>query len=414
MPSLSTARRISRNKTNGAKTIGQIIKEQSDFVMEETWDSDIQSKVCYIYDYFHDDQPELNYGMTYYNTSKTKLDVKFIITTYGSMSKDQVEYHILFKPSQKLRFEVGDKLYYFEQDYVQRYKSEFPIGLYIDIPDDSGVYRKYIICRKEIANQFVKYSVLPCDYRLCWVEKKADNSYLRRMWCCLRSQNSYTNGLWSDYRITSLDNVDQLILPLNSISENIHYVSEDGNNQRIIISALIKSPSTWKVSKIQTTKPFGLMMLTYKQDEFDEHTDYIDWENQEMWADYYNASEILPIDTNTLEVIENSQIKKLRCELQVSTNSIKIGGSYKLITAYFYDEKDNDITDNFKSNVLNWSCFVNNNDLTSDKLITWLKQDDFNKIKIKFGNDRSFLEETLIVKCEYNNIIGSTEFELTI
>lgn len=38
MPSLSTARRIASVKNNGAKTLGQIYKEESDFVMEQTWE----------------------------------------------------------------------------------------------------------------------------------------------------------------------------------------------------------------------------------------------------------------------------------------------------------------------------------------------------------------------------------------
>ena len=37
MPSLSTARRIASMKNNGAKTIGQIRKEESDFLMEQTY-----------------------------------------------------------------------------------------------------------------------------------------------------------------------------------------------------------------------------------------------------------------------------------------------------------------------------------------------------------------------------------------
>ena len=48
MPSLSTARRIANAKTNNAKTIGQIYKEQSDDLMEWTWETDEQSKFCYI------------------------------------------------------------------------------------------------------------------------------------------------------------------------------------------------------------------------------------------------------------------------------------------------------------------------------------------------------------------------------
>ena len=130
MPSLQTARRVANAKNNGAKTIGQIYKEQSDELMEWTWDNDIQSKVCYIYDYFHDDQPDKNVGMTYENTTKTKTDVKFIVKTYQSLDKDQVEYYIQFRPSQKVWFEESDELYYFETDYRQKYGvQDFPIGL---------------------------------------------------------------------------------------------------------------------------------------------------------------------------------------------------------------------------------------------------------------------------------------------
>ena len=130
MPSLQTARRVANAKNNGAKTIGQIYKEQSDELMEWTWDNDIQSKVCYIYDYFHDNQPDKNVGMTYENTTKTKIDAKFIVKTYQSIDKDQVEYYIQFRPSQKVWFEESDELYYFETDYRQKYGvQDFPIGL---------------------------------------------------------------------------------------------------------------------------------------------------------------------------------------------------------------------------------------------------------------------------------------------
>ena len=130
MPSLQTARRVANAKNNGAKTIGQIYKEQSDFLMEKTFWNDPQSKVCYIYDYFHDDQPDKNVGMTYENTTKTKIDVKFIVKTYQSIDKDQVEYYIQLRPSQKVWFEESDELYYFETDYRQKYGvQDFPIGL---------------------------------------------------------------------------------------------------------------------------------------------------------------------------------------------------------------------------------------------------------------------------------------------
>lgn len=172
-------------------TLGEKLKSDSDMLMELTWDSDIQSKICYIYDFYHDDQPRLVEGMTYDNTTKTRIDAKFIVKSYQSMDKDQVDYYIQFKPSQAVRFSENDELYYFETDYKSVYGNTFPVGEYIDIPDNRGVYHKWLICREERANQFPKYLVLPCDYELCWIETNGKDRIKRRMWSVLRMQSSY-------------------------------------------------------------------------------------------------------------------------------------------------------------------------------------------------------------------------------
>lgn len=172
-------------------TLGQQLKNESDKLMDELWFSDPQSKVCYIYDYFHDDQPDLKDHMTYTNTTKTRIDAKFIVKSYQSIDKDQIEYYLQFRPSQKMEFELGDELYYFETEYRQRYTTEFPIGNYLDLPDDKGVYRRWLICTAEPANQFPKYLILPCNYRLMWIERNKDKRIKRQMWGALRQQNSY-------------------------------------------------------------------------------------------------------------------------------------------------------------------------------------------------------------------------------
>lgn len=111
MPSLQTARRVANAKTNGAKTIGQIYKEQSDWAMEQTWDNDEQSKLCYIYDWKHDDSPNMNIGMTYENTTKTPIDAKILVSKYGSIDKDSPTLQCQFKPSQKEYFTEADELF---------------------------------------------------------------------------------------------------------------------------------------------------------------------------------------------------------------------------------------------------------------------------------------------------------------
>lgn len=406
MPSLDTARRVNQTKWNDARTVGQIIKEQSDFAMEETWFHDPQSKVCYIYDYYHDDQPTLNKGMTYDNTTKTIIDAKFIITKYSSISSDQVEYHLMFRPSQPRQFSEDDELFYYETEYSNRYKSEFAIGMYVDIPDDTGLYRKWLVVAKEIGNQFIKFSILPCDYKLCWIELNENKRVKRQMWGCLRDQKSYTSGIWSGDRLVSLDNVNQIWLPMNLITEKIHYITEDSEeNQRLIISSLSPNPSVWIVSKIQDINPFGVLKLTYKQTVFDEHTDYIDWETGDMYADYY-VNNIAPID----EDVKNN----ITSVITALNNYIKVGGSYKLLTVKFTDDDGNDVTDEYSELITleNWKCSVDDVDMTENELITWLPQTEFNKMKIKFGKDLSFLSKVLKIQCVVDDIIGEIELEL--
>lgn len=184
-------------------TLGEQLKADSDKLMELTWDGDIQSKRCYIYDYFHDDfitkyaddgiTPLFIYalkeGMTYENTNKTPIDAKFIIKSYQSMDKDQIEYYLQFKPSQKTHFNKNDELYYFEE-YRKKYGNDNFVGLYVDIPDSEGIYKKWLICRIEISNQFPKYLILPCSYELMWIEKNGKDRIKRRMWSVLRQQLS--------------------------------------------------------------------------------------------------------------------------------------------------------------------------------------------------------------------------------
>ena len=198
MPSLQTARRVANAKNNGAKTIGQIYKEQSDWAMSQTWWNDPQSKVAYIYDYFHDDQPEIKDHMTYENTTKTRIDIKFIVKSYQSMDKDQVDYYIQFRPDEKFDFTEKDELYYYEKDFHKKYGADYPIGMMIDIPDDRGIYHKWLICRDEPANQFPKFLILPLNYRLYWIEQDGDKRYKRNMWCAIRMQSSYTSGSYVD------------------------------------------------------------------------------------------------------------------------------------------------------------------------------------------------------------------------
>ena len=401
MPNLSTARRTASAKTNNAKTIGQIYKENSDFLMEELWDTDVAAKVCYIYDYYHDDQPFKKDHMTYENTTKTRIDAKFIVKSYQSIDKDQVEYYLQFRPSQPTEFESGDELYYFETDYRQKYGNADFCGFYIDIPNDSGIYEKWIICEKERANQFPKYLILPCTYEFMWIEKNGSEIIKRRMWGAPRSQRSYTIGYYTDRVFTRPDNQQKAFLPMNPITEELWYTDDENKNMRFCISSYTKHPLVWTLSKVENMQPVGLQNLTFYQTVWNESTDYIEKDEYGktigLWANYFDST-FEPVDIEKPTTTLPSQLLKIFA----STYTLKVGGSYKTLTVNMSDD-DTDILDIMSNgdSVLRWTCLIDKEDYT-DKVI-WRNGNEKNQIKIKFPSDRNVLGKSLNIQCTLIN-----------
>ena len=420
MPSLQTARRVANAKNNGAKTIGQIYKEQSDWAMEQTFENDIATKTCYIYDYFHDDfftdehgiTRSLAEGMTYENTNKTKIDAKFIIKSYQSMDKDQVEYYLMFRPSQPVRFNEGDDLYYYETDFRKRYGATFPIGLFVDVPDDRGIYHKWIVCRNEPANQFPKYLILPVNYELTWIEKSNDRRIKRRMWCCLRQQNSYTIGIYTDRYFTHTDNQDKILLPMNSITEKFWYTSEDSKNMRVVVSALTEHPTVWTVTKVENSMPFGIQKLTIYTAFWNEHTDYVNLETGEMYADYFD-SEIVPTDPDTKPT--PSPVTNILATITSSASTIKVGCSYRTLNIKLSNDSGEDVTDTFGDSKSNFEWHF---EIDNEEYKDIIRNDiSFCQMKIKFPDDYDYVGKILTVYCTITNetiTIESNKLQLEI
>lgn len=389
MPSFREAKRIYGSNL----TIGQQLKQMSDMAMEETWDNNIQSKVCYIYDYYHDDQPDKKDHMTYERTTKTRIDAKFIVKSYQSIDKDQVDYYIQFKPSQPVEFTKNDQLYYYEQDFRRKYGAEFPTGLYCDIPDEKGVYRKWMIILSEPANQFTKYLVLPINYNFMWIERNGKERIKRRMWAVLRSQNSYNSGLWTDLRFTTQENQDKVLLPLNSITDKIWYTDDQSKTMRVLVSAFTDHPIAWKISKVENSQPLGIQRLTLYQTFFEQNHDYIEKDSDGyiigMWADYFSDG-VTPTDPSTPTFLPSVYSK-----ISASTDSLKVGGSYKTLTLNIFKDSDDDITKEYSDATFTWSCSIGDEDWT-DK-VTW-RPAAYNQMKVKFPDDRSQLTKLITFK----------------
>lgn len=402
MPSLQTARRVANAKNNGDKTIGQIYKEQSDEMMEWTWDNDEQSKLCYIYDWKHDDSPNMNIGMTYENTTKTPIDAKILVSKYGSIDKDSPTLQCQFKPSQKEYFTEDDELFYMEE-YRQKYHlDDIFVGMYLDVPDKKNVYHKHLICMKDVEQNFQKYFILPCDYFLQWIQTKADKRYKRSMWCVLKSQSSYNSGIWVDNVTATQQNQELLFIPTNEISDTIYYVSEDNNtNQRLIVDIPNYSienwtPNTWVVSKVERVNVRGRTKLTLYQKLFNSNTDYIEKDENGiitgLWANYFGGT--VPTDPST----PTTPTSSITARISASTSTIKVGGSYKNLTVNLFNDSNEDITTEYADATFTWTCSIDDEDWT-DK-VTLRAGTEYNQKKVKFPNDSSVIGKILSVKCK--------------
>lgn len=146
------------------KTIGQIILEQSDMAMEETWYSDPQHRVAYFFDCDSDPDPYLLKNMTP-TRDMTPVDIKFVKHTSQTYSKDFVTYHIMFKPS----YEPNVPGY--EEKFEKRYGAEFPCGLYFLMSDAKGMMQRWIVVGLADAYdiQFPTYEVLRCTDCYNWI-----------------------------------------------------------------------------------------------------------------------------------------------------------------------------------------------------------------------------------------------------
>ena len=186
MPSLEIYKRIKGNANN----VGQIHKNQSDMVMEATWDNDINSKIIYMYDKARDDEYEVNDDLhPYESRTKIPLEAKVYEIEYNSLSKDEVGLHLMFKPS----FNYKEAVPYYDEEFAKKTGSVFPVGQYVDIADSQNIYHRYLVVGqyRYHANQFPSFIILPCDFKLRWVMNQQKFS----VWGSLKSQNSYNKIL---------------------------------------------------------------------------------------------------------------------------------------------------------------------------------------------------------------------------
>ena len=101
--------------------------------------------------------------------------------------------------------------------------------------------------------------------------------------------------------------------------------------------------------------------------------------------------------------------------IESSTNTIKVGGSYKSLTAKVTDANGNDVTSDYSNDNFAWTCSIDENDYTNN--CTWRAGTEFNQKKLKMSTDMSYAGKYMIVKVvigdSTSGITGTTTLEIT-
>lgn len=200
------------------------------------------------------------------------------------------------------------------------------------------------------------------------------------------------------YKFTETENQKLLWLPYNENTVNLFY------DQRAVISEPREEPVCWSISKVEDMNVKGIIRLTWKQDKWNSHTDYIEKDNEGnilgMYCDYFRDN--VPIEDEDYTLIPPSTIHSVITYSGIKPE-LKIKGTGKKFTVTFYDDDDNEN----KIEVLDgtWKFTVRNDEDTEDidassliELEDIVTDDVFTKqIKVKFLGGNEWISKNLKV-----------------
>lgn len=172
----------------GVHTNGQRHSYEAQDIIEHTWYDDPASMIAYLYDYDHDDEKDKNTNLNP-ECSKTKIpvEIKYMLSAYKSLNKDEVDLRIMFKPSYRCTIP------YYKEKFEDITHGIFPTGLYCDIKDEKGVWNRWlVVATASLYNHdFPTWAILPCGYKFQWMYKGKK----MELWGVEQSQNSYNKVL---------------------------------------------------------------------------------------------------------------------------------------------------------------------------------------------------------------------------
>ena len=171
----------------------------------------------------------------------------------------------------------------------------------------------------------------------------------------------------------------------------------------IIDNKVLTEPRAWVITKPNRISNKGICGLTFAQDVFDPHRDYIEKDADGniigMWADYY---------TDGVAPEDQTDFSDITCEVSVVGNKrIKIDGGYKRLSVQFYKNGE---PSEYKEG--DWSYTVDGTDvsLLIEEVTDGLKE---NERSIRFIGTDDYIGKILTVKFTAGTVSDDIELSIT-
>lgn len=119
----------------------------------------------------------------------------------------------------------------------------------------------------------------------------------------------------------------------------------------------------------------------------------------------------------TTMTIANTSAPTYTLSITSSSDTIKVGGSYKTLTCMFTDKDGQDITETVVADTttadFTWTCFIDGTEYTNNSMVVWYKGSSTNSKRIKLTSDAtSYLGHTITVKVTVNGVTASKDLEI--
>lgn len=346
---------------------GQRQKSDRLFFTEENWEYDPLVSTGYLYDFLHDSQPEQNRNLSPASDPlKTPVEVRVSVPSEGSAPA----LRITFRPSHTCPADYWESL-------AALSGAEYPLGLYIDLPEPDGSYSRWLLCSRVPCEEAISCEAYPCNYRLQWMAGE-----LKSMWGVLGPGKTRFSGVRTGELFSFPEEIREIWLPFHEESGKLRY------GRRLLLCAPSSAPLVFLISGQDALHPAGILKLCLTQDVFDPNTDRADRERGIFCADFTPCSSSGASEEGTI----------LYSGL---APTLKVRGGYRILSVSFKDGEGADFS--------SWQALSGPDDISHLMDLRPCAEDG--RFRVRFTGDESYLGRKITL-C-LRSLSGRQEARLT-